>query len=435
MKKLQRNPCICRYIPGLGYAFRKPDWLIYLHYLPATWSQPIPGRSMDKTANRVFGLDLLRALAIICVVYQHGYFLVEKQFSQPAYLSLVLDGVTMFFVLSGFLIGRILLRTFTREDFGVRTLVEFWLRRWFRTLPNYFLVLTLIALYIYLQGWQQSRDLALYFIFSQNIASPHPAFFQEAWSLTIEEWFYLCTPIPIYLACRLRDLDRRKLILAWIVSVIVAVTLFRLYRAAHGFASLDDWDSSLRRQVVTRLDSLMYGVLGAYLSIYHAPPWNRHAKSALLAGCILLLADKAGRDIFLNKTYIDYFNLTLSPIGALLLLPFLSSWKRDKGVLVGTITFISLVSYSMYLLNYTPFRMIAYPRISSMLTAACGDCSRNPALLYVVYWMVVIAASGLLYRYFERPMTALRDRWHMRGQSAIKAYTAGDLSGSSGSSQ
>ena len=152
--------------------------------------------------GRVFGLDLLRAFAILCVVYSHGSFLLGDApvIPRDLYMIPVFDGVGMFFVLSGFLIGRILLRTVAHEDSDGRMLVRFWVWRWFRTLPNYYLVLIVLVAVT----WSLSAPLvplpdhlARYFTFMQNLAWPHPEFFGEAWSLAVEEWFYLCIPIPL----------------------------------------------------------------------------------------------------------------------------------------------------------------------------------------------------------------------------------------------
>src|SRR5690349_1477199 len=86
--------------------------------------------------QRVFGLDLLRALAILFVVASHGTSLMPKLLHQVMD-HIILDGVSIFFVLSGFLIGGILLRTFERHGVTVRVAIDFWIRRWFRTLPTY----------------------------------------------------------------------------------------------------------------------------------------------------------------------------------------------------------------------------------------------------------------------------------------------------------
>ena len=89
--------------------------------------------------GRVFGLDLMRALAIIFVVMSHGSML-EKANTDFPWIRLV-NGVELFFVLSGFLIGGILIKNFQKTNsFGIKEIYNFWIRRWFRTLPNYYLV-------------------------------------------------------------------------------------------------------------------------------------------------------------------------------------------------------------------------------------------------------------------------------------------------------
>jgi peptidoglycan/LPS O-acetylase OafA/YrhL len=92
----------------------------------------------NQNKNRIYGLDVYRAIAIIIVVMGHG-ILVNPQISPP---FPVIDGVELFFVLSGFLIGSILIRTLEKDNvFNFRSVLYFWKRRWFRTLPNYYLIL------------------------------------------------------------------------------------------------------------------------------------------------------------------------------------------------------------------------------------------------------------------------------------------------------
>ncbi len=180
------------------------------------------------------------------------------------------------------------LMTVEKENFDSTMLLEFWVRRWARTLPNYLLVLTLLVVAtVYLLG-EPPDHFWRYYTFTQNILSPHPGFFGEAWSLSVEEWFYLFIPIPLYLATKIKKINRQTIILIWISAVIVSCTTFRLYRAYH-FDSSDFtvWDLGLRKQVFTRMDSLMYGVLGAYISTNFEKFWTRVSTPAFLIGMTL----------------------------------------------------------------------------------------------------------------------------------------------------
>ncbi|MFI3157698.1 MAG: acyltransferase [Methylococcaceae bacterium] len=383
---------------------------------------------MSVNNNRIFGLDALRAFAVLSVVYGHGYFLINKTVTQEIYFLPLLDGVTIFFVLSGFLIGRILLRIITNDDFHGKMLLNFWLRRWFRTLPNYFLVLIFLVISNLYIGLPQPDTLVRYFIFSQNITLPHPDFFPEAWSLAVEEWFYLIIPVPLYLFTKSKKINKRRIILLWIAIVIFLVTAFRCYRAYHfGYLTLSDWDLSLRRQVLTRLDSLMYGVLGAYISLYIPSLWHKVANMGFLLGIFILLCNKLFFSLIAFHSYslfyYNYFVLTLDAIGTLLILPKLSVMEREIDWITKTITFVSVISYSMYLLHLSLVQLIILPVIMSKLTELHWYFAQHILLTkYIMYWVITIIGSFFLYHYFERPMTSLRDRYNTGSQAAVTAF-------------
>ena len=80
---------------------------------------------IETTTNRIFGLDIMRAMAIIFVLYQHGELYMQKYAGNVAYNVFKIDGVTIFFVLSGFLIGSILLKTINSTDFTHADLLNF----------------------------------------------------------------------------------------------------------------------------------------------------------------------------------------------------------------------------------------------------------------------------------------------------------------------
>ena len=110
---------------------------------------------IEINSSRIYGLDILRAFAILFVVLDHSKHTLQNSNSEIIsgisqsyswYIRyLVFDGVSIFFVLSGFLIGSILIKTFDRGDLSFKSLVNFWIKRWMRTLPNYLFIHSLLA--------------------------------------------------------------------------------------------------------------------------------------------------------------------------------------------------------------------------------------------------------------------------------------------------
>lgn len=383
-------------------------------------------RSVSASRDRIFGLDLLRTIAVLEVVYYHGTYLKTtgdhwwyRAFAQVGPNWIPVDGVTWFFVLSGFLIGRILLNAVIGQEFGMRSVVEFWWRRWFRTLPNYFLVLAALVV-VSLQS-PGTDPVWKYFLFSQNLAGWHPLFFPEAWSLAVEEWFYLLIPLVLFAATRLRYLDTQRRILICLIGIVVVEAAFRIWRVqTQGYMESRVWDLELRKQVVTRLDSLAFGVIGAYLSLFNPGLWRRSGIAFATAMILLFVHTRLDGLAF----YDHYIELTLSPLVVLFMLPFLSTWHAT-GRFARAVTFISVISYSMYLLHLTAIQWTALPKLMAAMGQTCGACVTNPWVQYVLYWGITIGASWLLYRYFEKPTTALRDRWRF---AAVRPSSAGPRS-------
>lgn len=122
--------------------------------------------------GRIFGLDILRACAIMFVVIGHGHILIPEQYRDLVKEIFHYDGVSIFFVLSGFLIGGILIKTLEKERLSKKVLLNFWVRRWFRTLPNYYLILTILLILnlLFTEGFKFTWSFPLnFYTFTQNL--------------------------------------------------------------------------------------------------------------------------------------------------------------------------------------------------------------------------------------------------------------------------
>jgi peptidoglycan/LPS O-acetylase OafA/YrhL len=226
--------------------------------------------STPSTSARNPWLDVCRASAILLVLFSHGRVFLRQEMPWVEMLRFGgFMGVELFFVLSGFLIGSILIRLArNREKNWLR---GFYIRRWFRTLPNYFMFL-MVNLALLAWGIRSGTLDAfwLYPFFLQNFAWPQPVFFAESWSLAVEEIFYLLFPVLFIALGRLLGCGSDRSILFAALIVIFASLLARFAVAA----SVSIWDEDLRKVAVWRFDTLMYGVLLAWLYDRHSE-WIR----------------------------------------------------------------------------------------------------------------------------------------------------------------
>lgn len=348
----------------------------------------------------------MRCLAIIFVVMVHGSML-EKADTNFPWIRFI-DGVELFFVLSGFLIGGILIRLFEEPKvFGWKELLNFWLRRWFRTLPNYYLVLILNIIIVYFGVIKEdfSQFNWKFFFFLQNFYEPFTDFFWESWSLSVEEWFYLLFPPLLVLVFIVLDRFKvRKQIIVFCAILIFLIVpfLLRLF-VASSFEVDEFWlRVKIYKVVVFRLDSLALGLLAAFIKFYFPVFWHKSRNYAFLIGLAIsyyILYTIWLPNEFITKVFIIFFK----SFGCVLLLPKFDSIKTAPIVVTRVVTHISLISYSMYLINLALVAEIIYFDFPP-------TGPQSAWAMYFVYWFIVITVSTLMYKYYEKPIMKLRDR-------------------------
>ncbi len=367
--------------------------------------------------KRVYGLDIMRALAISLVLFAHAALFLRNYFPLEFYpfaISAYL-GVEIFFVLSGFLIGTILIKMYEKStSYTPKVMLKFWTRRWFRTLPAYYLVLILNVVIIYLgfgirhfHGYD--NDFNLFFVFLQGFAHRNPPVFGEAWSLAIEEWFYLLLPILILLFSLLlgRFISKKSVILTTILVFIIVITGIRVNYALQNPSA--SWQLDIHTVVIYRLDAIMYGVLGAFICYYYKNVWNGLKLFGKYAGAVFIIM---GFVIFYmtvqkqSKSFLaDTFLFTVFSIGFALFLPSADSIKikSNPGNFARLITHISIVSYSIYLINYS----ILFKFTSKFLKTTHFI---SGVVMYLISLVLIMIAATLLYKFYEKPMTDLREK-------------------------
>ncbi len=354
--------------------------------------------------KRIFGLDLLRFFAIFFVVYSHGNKLI-RDYADTSYLKyLHFDGVSIFFVLSGFLIGRILIKRYLyQEDYSFKVIWNFWIRRWMRTLPVYFVVLTFLALFDVFSKRNYDGYFIEYYTFTQNLWYNHPSFFPEAWSLSVEEWFYLTIPILLLISTLIFRRKNIFVLSAVIISFILGGIVYKYFK----FMNLEADVKHLQlvkifgKQVFSRLPSIMYGVLAALISLRYKDFWFKVRWPAFVIGLVILYFYK----ITAWKAHPFYYSVLafdMVSLGTMLILPLAYATKKVKGFLSKFIVHISIISYSMYLIN----RILR----NTIRKVNPVDSAQDAYIDYAIYWILLILISSLMYFFIEKPVLKYRDK-------------------------
>ncbi len=327
-------------------------------------------------------------------------------------------GVELFFVLSGYLIGGILIKTYLENPkFGFNELKNFWIRRWFRTLPNYWFVLcSTILLYKGMHLEQSGKAKLLYFFFLQNLWYPHLlSFFGEAWSLSVEEWFYITLPLSLFVCSKIaHPTNKQKFMLRVFIGYLLTFLLVRFLNAFHPINGPYQ-DAGIRKVVLFRLDAVMYGVLVAYLQQFYSS-WLYRIKNQLLILSILCFI---GLHYLINNQSIKIETTTIPglqfvsnaflylflPLVFSLSLPYaLNTLSLKNRIWKNATMHISKISYSMYLCNYTLLYIPFFYTMKETNTfKLCG--------YYLIYWIVLITLSTLLYRFIELPAMKIREKF------------------------
>ena len=268
-------------------------------------------------------------------------------------------GVTIFFFLSGFLITTLMRSEFERN--GSVNLRHFWLRRAFRILPPFYLVVliaTIIALVLYppgtVYGPAMTAELLFYANYCCGINREAPGT-SVVWSLAVEEHFYLLFPLLYVAMQKFRIPRQRQAWLLWGLCALVLAWRCVLVIALH---------SNSGRILIatdTRMDSILFGCA---LAVWNNPVLDKSTQSPtlwkflLLPGALaaLLLSVAIEEEAFKNTWY-------FSIQGAALTLVFTSAvrfhnWPLFRFLNLRPVAFIGVLSYSLYLVHLVLLRAV-----------------------------------------------------------------------------
>lgn len=381
---------------------------------------------MNNTRSRYIpALDGIRTLAVAAVLLYHV---------RPALVPGGMQGVTVFFVLSGYLITHLLLNEYDRTqhiDFKA-----FWLRRLRRLVPATLAVVAVTAALctlfnhvmltkmrsdivpslLYLNNWWQIFNQVSYF---NNVGDPSPL--THFWSLAIEAQFYLVWPVLLLIALKIGQPKHRIRRGVLILAAISALEMAWLYNPAAD-------PSRVYYGTDTRAFSLL---LGAWLAFVPAKSLEQALRSIKARAKASFTRGQTQAGVP-ETTTPHYLNLTSKTavlnelgiaglVGTLLLMAFsngYSAFHYRGGTLLTSVCAVMLVasclsstsiisklfslkplvwlgkrSYSIYLWHY-PLLLLMNP---------ASDVRVKPWWIYLLQIALVVAVSALCYRFIETP--------------------------------
>jgi peptidoglycan/LPS O-acetylase OafA/YrhL len=365
---------------------------------------------MSKTtfAPRLHGLDTLRALAVSLVVLHHYVLFVSRRPTFGWVGEIGWAGVDLFFALSGYLIGNQIF-TAMRSNAGL-SLKNFYARRFLRTLPNFWVVLALYALWPTFRGDAPLLPLWKYLSFTQNYHLEPGTAFSHAWSLSIEEQFYMVLP-----ACALVVASMRRSI-GWAWLAVAAAFVAGMFTRATLWQEVVEgerwWNHHYYKYIYystfCRFDELLAGVALALVKNYHPAGWRRvtgYGNAMFAAGAAVT---SLAFWLFLRDHYgfaMTVFGYPLLALGfSLLIVAALSHGSLLHAVRVPGAGSLALWSYAVYL---------THKQVCVLAAERLRDYGYGPEHPGAIAFMLMLSllAGWLLYRLVETPFMALRERY------------------------
>jgi peptidoglycan/LPS O-acetylase OafA/YrhL len=348
----------------------------------------------EPALGRHPALDGLRAIAVLAVLGFHGNI---------SWLGGGFLGVDLFFVLSGFLITRLLLDE--RGLTGTIALGRFYARRVLRLFPALVVVGAAVIIYaeVHLDPAQASRALhdalatATYHMNWRLALFDHPPFgrFDHAWSLAIEEQFYVLWPLLVAV------LARRRGPRAVAIAAGTGVALSAAFRVALSLA-----DQPARRiyyGLDTHADGLLLGALFAALTVIMTTSALRRRLPRWAGAAALCFAGLAMLRFVRGSTFVDTTGLLLFELAvAIVLLDVVSGSPITRFLEGRALVGIGRISYGIYLWHWPVF-----------LAITAGEVHEGETALFAVRVLVTFALALASYQLVERPFLRLQQRFRL----------------------
>ncbi|QDW25258.1 acyltransferase [Pedobacter sp. KBS0701] len=361
---------------------------------------------MDR--ERFYGLDHLRAIAILLVLLYH-----YRMFEHPAWVDTIgwvgWTGVDLFFVLSGFLISWQLFREIREhQNIKLRTFIT---KRFFRIIPPYAFTLLLYFCLPFFRERASLPPLWKFISFTQNYGLDvfNYGTFSHAWSLCIEEQFYLFLPLVLLFLLSAKAINYIRVIIPLLIIISIILRYFSWTEDVFPDINTNDfwrtWYMKIYYPTHTRLDGLSIGVLIGYLFSFSQKfkaAVDSYGNPLLLTGMLaVVLSLWFCKDQVSENTSFFGFTLIAVSYGILLLgsISKSSVLSRQKYRITSQ---LAALSYSVYLSHKGIIHMVQW-----LLKKENIPTSGNVAL-FICFTACII--TGLFYRLvIEKPSDQVKN--------------------------
>ncbi|GAB3284155.1 acyltransferase [Larkinella harenae] len=369
--------------------------------------------TVHKEKQYLAQLDGLRFLAVTLVMLDHWL-------GEQNHLPLGYFGVNLFFVLSGFLITRILIHSKLTDDRLQRShghsLRQFFIRRSIRIFPIYYLTLFILALI----GFQAVREhFFWFFTYTQNIwVAVHQTWFgalDHLWSLAVEEQYYIFFPFLV-LFIPIRHLPN---LLIGLIATAFVLRIFLFFTQAPWMVQFV--------LMPTCLDAFGLGGVLAYLMVFHRDVFTRLAGNT---GYLLLGLALYALNVYLMTTtspsrnvFTDVFDRFFTSVFCFFIIGrgVIGYGGVMKYVLEHPVSnYLGRISYGLYLFHnlvfnyyHTPPDFItvrAWNRILRELPIITGSGTETTLKFFFFYALTATVAT-VSWFVVEKPINALKDRF------------------------
>lgn len=331
---------------------------------------------MNKDSNNISSLDLFRGIAGYGVAICHFYYNIYEINSFQVYSIFFVES---FFVLSGFVLYPQLIKIHENS----KNLNIFFLRRWYRTIPPY--IIALICYSILFKKFD--FDTFKYSIFVQKISKDfvNDDYFSVAWSLSVEEYFYLLFPLFLLF---LKKNNFQKITIFFIATIYLIKIFYLLV--------FDD-EEFYRTGTFLRLDAIAFGVI---LRIYYKKINNNtfiFLKNFLLIYLTLYFYDELTQGSNLN---IFFFILLLQIISINFIILFINfNHLITLNIFKNFFSLIAKQTYSIYLFHFACIYFIKIFNLS------------NINHIFIYYIVILFIFSTLFYFFFEKNIINARPNY------------------------